>query len=69
MQVLQLKWPRCRKGYEILEIRRSALVNDWHGLDKSKELPADATVSERRLVEVRRFEGNYQLMRRYRSGG
>jgi hypothetical protein len=46
MQALRLNWPRCRKGYEVLEIRREDL--DAAG---NLRLPADATPAERRLVE------------------
>jgi hypothetical protein len=72
--MLRLKWPRSRKGYEFLEIRRSALepisnvkisTRREHGyrvteirtaLEERKtedtlRLPADATLSERRLAE------------------
>jgi hypothetical protein len=47
MQALQLKWPRSRKGYEVLEIRQSAISG-----------PARATVDERRLLakwDLRRY--------------
>src|SRR5689334_11467255 len=59
MQLLRLDWPKCRDGYEILELRRSAV--DWpppvsragdilEYQDSSVPLPADATEAERRLL-------------------
>ncbi len=49
MRAVRLKWPRCPKGYEIVEIRRSAI--DWKPDDDwNVRPPADATDAERRLL-------------------
>jgi hypothetical protein len=59
MQLLRLNWPKCRDGYEILELRRSAV--DWPPPvsstadileydDSSVPVPTDATAAERRLL-------------------
>jgi hypothetical protein len=50
MQALRMNWPICRKGYEILEIRMSAI--DWSPYDDDWNVrpPADATEAERRLL-------------------
>ena len=48
MQALRLNWPRCRKGYEVLEIRWSGFSQDE---DRRMRLAPDATAAERQLLE------------------
>jgi hypothetical protein len=46
MQTLRLNWPRCRKGYEVLEIRRSAILGGNFAVRPS----AGATATEREIL-------------------
>jgi hypothetical protein len=54
MQALRLNWPRCRKGYEVLEIRRSAIVRrpaiEWDEENFTSTPAADATAAERGIL-------------------